>query len=129
MEMHLYDGVFVRTWKDWTICLILMASCVNLGCEALLIGGVATAGYKLGTDQKTLSETVDDSRITGSIKTRLMEDRNVQALNVDVDTHLGEVSLTGFVRSQEEIDRAVIIAKGVRGVKKVTSLLKTRPPE
>ena len=108
------------------IILVLMIALASMGCEALLIGGVATAGYKLGTDQKTLAETVDDSKTTGTVKTRLIEDRHVRALNIDVDTHLGEVILTGFVRSQEEAERAATIAKGAPGVKKVVSLLKVR---
>ncbi len=112
--------------KEFLIVFMILASLVLSGCEVLLIGGAVAVGYKLGTDQKTVGEAFDDSMITASIKTRLMEDRQVRALNVDVDTNLGEVTLSGFVRSKEEIDRAVIISKGVRGVNKVVSLLKVR---
>ncbi len=115
--------------KRFLLCTLLLASFPMSGCEFLLIGGAATAGYQLGTDQKTVSEAFDDTVITSSVKTRLMEDRQVRALAIDVDTHLGEVSLSGYLRSQEEIDRAVIIAKGVPGVKRVTSLLHIRAPE
>jgi hyperosmotically inducible protein len=109
--------------------LLYLLLILNSGCELLLIGGAATAGYKLSTDEKTVSESLDDAVVTSSVKTRLIEDRQVRALNIDVDTHLGEVTLTGYVRSPEEIDRAVIIAKGAPGVKKVTSLLKVRSLE
>lgn len=108
---------------------LLLAAVPLSGCEFLLIGGAATAGYKLSTDQKTVSEALDDSVITGSVKTRLMEDRQVRSLAIDVDTHLGEVTLSGYLRSEDEIDRAVIITKGVPGVKKVVSLLRVRPYE
>ncbi|PIS38289.1 MAG: hypothetical protein CO150_08975 [Nitrospirae bacterium CG_4_9_14_3_um_filter_53_35] len=106
--------------------LILLISFLTMGCEALLIGGAATAGYKMGTDQKTIPEAFDDSLITASIKTRLLQDPYIRALNIDVDTNLGEVTLSGYVRSQDEIDRAMTIARGVSGVKGVTSLLKVR---
>jgi osmotically-inducible protein OsmY len=53
----------------------------------------------------------------------------VRSMSIDVDTNLGEVTLLGYVRSQEEIDRAVIIAKGVPGVTKVMSLLRVRTTE
>jgi hyperosmotically inducible protein len=112
------------------LCTLMIAvACVTGGCELFLIGGAATAGYKLSTDQKTVSEAFDDSVITGSVKTRLMEDRMVRSMSIDVDTNLGEVTLLGYVRSQEEIDRAVIIAKGVPGVTKVMSLLRVRTTE
>jgi len=96
------------------------------GCEVLLVGGAAGAGYKIGTDQKSVGETLGDATITATIKMRLLQDKEVHGLNIDVDTNLGEVTLSGYVQSEEEIRRAVIIAKGVRGVKKVTNLLKVR---
>lgn len=108
------------------IVLILFISFLTYGCEVLLIGGAATAGYKLGTDQKTIPESMDDSMITASVKTRLIQDPYVRALSIDVDTNLGEVTLSGYVRSQEEIDRAITLAKGVSGVKSLKSFLKVR---
>jgi hyperosmotically inducible protein len=110
------------------VLVILLSALVFMagGCEVLLIGGAATAGYKLGTDEKTISESADDALITSTIKTRLLQDKYVHALNIDVDTNLGEVTLNGMVESQEEANRAVTIAKGVKGVKKVVSLLKVR---
>ncbi|MEK6777762.1 MAG: BON domain-containing protein [bacterium] len=108
------------------IVLILLISFLTYGCEALLIGAAATAGYKIGTDQKTISESMNDSMITASIKTRLLQDPYVRALSIDVDTNLGEVTLSGYVRSQEEIDRAITLARGVNGVKDLKSFLKVR---
>lgn len=119
----------MRGYRGYFLGFLLVSSLLLAGCQVLLLGGAATAGYKLGTDEKTVSESIDDLVITSAIKTRLIEDRYVRALNIDVDTNLGEVTLSGYVRSQEEIDRAVTIAKGVRGVKKVTSLLKVRSAE
>jgi hyperosmotically inducible protein len=112
--------------KGFLIVFMVLAPLVLSGCEILLIGGAAATGYKLGTDQKTVGEAFDDSMITASVKTRLVEDKQIRALNIDVDTNLGEVTLSGFARSKEEIDRAVIISKGVNGVNKVVSLLKVR---
>ncbi len=116
--MRLSNGVLVAS----LLAALLMAS----GCEVLLLGGAAVTGYKMGTDEKSVSEVVDDSAITASVKTRLIQDAQVRALNIDVDTNLGEVTLSGYVRSQAEIDRAVIIAKGVQGVRRVTPFLKVR---
>jgi len=103
-----------------------IAALMTTGCELLLIGGAATAGYKIGTDEKTISESAEDLRITSMVKGKLLEDPHVHALNIDVDTNLAEVTLNGYLGSQDEINRAVTIAKGVTGVKKVISLLKVR---
>ncbi len=116
----------MSSWRTWIIAGVCAASLMTTGCELLLIGGAATAGYKIGTDEKTISESAEDIRITSLVKTRLLEDQEVHALNIDVDTNLSEVTLNGYVRSQQEIHRAVTIAKGVTGVKKVISLLKVR---
>lgn len=117
------------SWRNWLILGVCAAVLMATGCEVLLIGGAATAGYKIGTGEKTLTETAEDVRITSVVKTRLLQDKYVHALNIDVDTDLSEVTLGGYVRSQEEIHRAITIAKGVEGVKKVISLLKVRPAQ
>ncbi len=116
----------MSSWKKWLVAGVSAAALMTTGCEVLLIGGAATAGYKVGTGEKTLAETAEDARITSMVKTRLLQDKYVHALNIDVDTNLSEVTLNGYVRSQDEIHRAVTIAKGVKGVKKVVSLLKVR---
>ncbi len=119
----------MSSWRKWLVAGLSAAALMTTGCEILLIGGAATAGYKVGTGEKTISESAEDARITSSVKTRLFQDRHVHALNIDVDTNLSEVTLNGTVGSQDEIHRAVTIAKGVNGVKKVISLLKVRPAQ
>ncbi len=43
--------------------------------------------------------------------------------DINVDTHLGEVTLRGYVKSEAIIGEAMSTAKKVKGVKKVKSLL------
>ena len=47
---------------------------------------------------------------------------------IDVDTKNGVVTLTGTVESQAEADKAVSVAKGIRGVTNVKSKLKVGSP-
>lgn len=68
---------------------------------------------------RTLGEHIDDATITLSVKTRLLEDPQVKGLRIDVDTREGVVYLTGRVRSQEESDRAVEVARTTEHVKDV----------
>lgn len=68
---------------------------------------------------RTLGEHIDDATITLAVKTRLLEDPQVKGTKIDVDTREGVVFLTGSVRSQEESDRAVEVARATQHVKDV----------
>jgi hyperosmotically inducible protein len=68
---------------------------------------------------RTLGAHIDDATITAAVKTRLLDDPQVKGLRIDVDTREGVVFLTGSVRSQEESDKAVEIARGTQHVKDV----------
>ena len=62
---------------------------------------------------------VTDAWITGKVKSTLLLTRNVDGLDINVDTKDGVVSLKGEVDSAAERDRAVELASTIRGVKKV----------
>jgi hyperosmotically inducible protein len=72
---------------------------------------------------RSVGEHVDDAVITASVKTRLLDDPLVKGLKIDVDTRSGVVFLTGNVRSQEELDRAVEVARATDHVKDVKANL------
>jgi hyperosmotically inducible protein len=64
-----------------------------------------------------------DPAITTAVKTRLVADTLVQARKIDVDTREGVVTLTGEVRSAEERDKALQLARDTTGVKTVVDKL------
>jgi osmotically-inducible protein OsmY len=64
-------------------------------------------------------EYVDDSLITSKVKAAFAADPAVKATQVNVETFKGTVQLSGFVDSRESADKAVEIARGVKGVKAV----------
>lgn len=66
---------------------------------------------------------VSDARVTSETKLKFAADDTVKALNIDVDTNNGVVTLRGTVNSKEELNQAVRLAKSVDGVKKVISEL------
>ena len=68
-------------------------------------------------------EALGDARITSEVKLKFAADDTVKALNIDVDTDNGVVSLNGTVNSKKELDQAIRLAKAVDGVKKVKSNL------
>jgi osmotically-inducible protein OsmY len=76
--------------------------------------GCASTAKKEGT-----GEYVDDSVITTKVKTAIFNDSALKVNEINVETFKGVVQLSGFVRSQADIDKAVEVARGVAGVKSV----------
>lgn len=64
-------------------------------------------------------EYIDDSVITGKVKAAFAADPTVKATQVQVETFKGTVQLSGFVDSRESAQKAVEIARSVKGVKDV----------
>ena len=64
----------------------------------------------------TVGNKVDDSIVTGKVKAALIADEAIKSTDIAVVTRKGEVQLSGFVNSQTQIDRALLVAKSVEGV-------------
>jgi osmotically-inducible protein OsmY len=62
---------------------------------------------------------VDDSVITTKVKSLLAEDDFLKSFQISVETYKGIVQLSGFVNSQQAVDKASQIANSVKGVKSV----------
>lgn len=77
------------------------------------------------TDSKTLA-SLNDSKITTIVKTRLLMDTNVSGTDIDVTTNDNTVTLKGTVKSDAEHDLALAIAKNTDDVKKVVDELKVK---
>ena len=78
---------------------------------------------------KSIGETIDDATITTRVKTALLNDKDVAGLKIDVDTTLGVVTMSGVVRSRNEEQRAIQLARGIPGVKDVRSTLQVNPSQ
>ena len=76
---------------------------------------------------RTMGTTVDDAVITSSVKSSLIADDLVDAFEIEVDTYRSTVMLSGFVETQNQIERAVEIAKKTEGVQKVVNKLAIKP--
>ena len=68
---------------------------------------------------ESTGEYVDDSVITTKVKALLAEDDFLKSFQIGVETFKGRVQLSGFVNSQDAVNRAVQIARGVGGVRSV----------
>ena len=78
-----------------------------------LVGCAATPTHE------STGQYVDDSVITTRVKAEFIKDPALKVAEINVETFKGVVQLSGFVKSQEAISRAVDVARNVSGVKSV----------
>src|SRR5512144_1391131 len=95
----------------------------NITRKLTMIAGalfIATALGCASTSQREgTGEYVDDTVIPGKVKTAIFEEPTLKSAEINVETFKGVVQLSGFVSSQASADSAVMVAKGVSGVKSV----------
>ena len=88
-----------------------------------------TKGVKEVMSEVTIAKVnrnyLSDMILATRIKSKLMMDNKVTALNIDIEVYNKEVYLLGHTNSNEEIRHAAKIASKVSGVRKVVSYLRT----
>ncbi len=87
-------------------------------------------GEGLATDAKDAKVAVDNGLLTGKIKSALQTAQGLDSTSLDVDSNTKSqvITLNGSVPTQEQLDRAVSIAKGVGGPEyRVVNNLKVVP--
>lgn len=108
------------------ILLAVVAAGALSGCAAALIGGAAAGGYYAGKDERTASQIARDGAITSEVKSKMIADREVKALDVNVDTRDNVVILRGTVRTTAQRAAAERVARSAKGVKSVRNEIKVR---
>lgn len=71
--------------------------------------------------QESTGEYLDDAVITTKVKAAIFNEPSLKASEIKVVTYKGAVQLSGFVSSAEDRDKAVEVAKTVKGVKSVNN--------
>lgn len=104
------------------IALLVVLGAGFTACTATKNAGTAVSEGTREAAEKT-GEVITDASITAAVKMKMADDETVKASNIDVDTKDGVVTLTGFVSSQAERDKAIDLARSVDGVKNVQARL------
>ena len=73
--------------------------------------------------QSSTGEYIDDSVITTKVKALLAEDNFLKSFKISVETYKGTVQLSGFVNSQNAVEKAREITRSVKGVRSVRNNL------
>ena len=79
----------------------------------------AQVGQKTAEAAKVAQEAITDGSLTAKIKAKMALDDTVKALDLNIDTVDGVVTVSGKVRTAAEHDRAIALARETNGVKRV----------
>ena len=99
---------------------------VVIHCLLLLMLTAGFVACASTSKQESAGEYVDDSVITTKVKSLLAGDDFLKSFRIGVETYKGVVQLSGFVDSQMAVDKAVQIARSVKGVSSVKNSLVVR---
>ncbi len=88
---------------------------------------VTLPGCAVMRGQETVGSYVDDATITTQVKAKMVENKQVDAGAIKVETLNGTVMLSGFAKNETERATAERIARDVNGVKSVRNQLVIRP--
>src|SRR5262249_19221749 len=91
---------------------------------AFLVLGLAACQSVTG---ETAGENIDDTTITTAVKAKLAGEKATTLTKIGVETNLRVVHLTGVVTSDELRQRAVELARSVKGVRAVKNDIEVRP--
>ena len=108
------------------LALTLSLLALSLPASAAFAQG-ATPKSEQDRPTTEAGEAITDSWITTKVKADLLTTDGVAGTDINVDTKEGVVTLKGNVKSKAEADKAVSVARGIKGVTKVESKLTVSP--
>ena len=71
-------------------------------------------------------EYIDDTVITTKVKAAVLNEPTLKSSEINVETFKGRVQLSGFVNSRADIDKAVMLARDVKGVTSVANDMRVK---
>ncbi len=87
---------------------------------------VSVVGCASTSKQEGTGEYVDDAVITTKVKAAIFNEPTLKSTEINVETFKGTVQLSGFVNSQADINKAVEVARSVKGVVSVKNNMKLK---
>lgn len=86
-------------------------------------------GEKMDHAMATADNFMDDSIITTKVKAELLSNESIESGDISVETEKGMVTLSGFVKSQDQVKRALDVTEKVEGVRSVSDKLNVKGEE
>jgi osmotically-inducible protein OsmY len=97
---------------------------------AALLAAVSLAalpGCAVTRGQESVGAYIDDSAITTAVKARFVDNKDVDASAISVETLNGTVMLSGFAKNSTERSTAESLTMKVNGVRSVKNTIAVRP--
>ena len=98
----------------------------TLAAVVAAVALLSATGCAVTRGQESVGAYIDDSAITTAVKARLVENTDVDAAAISVETMKGTVMLSGFAKNQREKDTAQSLTWKVNGVKAVKNEIAVR---
>ena len=98
-----------------------LATAVFTGALAFAMVGCAS-----GPQKESAGEYVDDSVITAKVKASIFNEPTLKSTEINVETFKGDVQLSGFVAQPGDAQRAVEVARSVKGVVSVKNDIRVK---
>lgn len=90
--------------------------------------GVVSVRNEIAVHPSTSMGTkLDDTMLVSKVKAALIDAKDVKSGQINVEARGGIVQLGGFVTGTAMRDRAIAVAKGVKGVKRVDDAMFVKP--
>ncbi|MEO3677753.1 BON domain-containing protein [Rheinheimera sp. FR7-31] len=103
----------MKTRNIYALCFFSLLSLILMGCGA--------TSTREGT-----GEYIDDTVITTKVKAAILNTASLKVSEINVETFKGAVQLSGFVSSQDDINTAMRVARGVTGVTAVKNAMRVK---
>lgn len=103
-----------------------MVTRTTLAALAASFALITMSGCAVTRDQSSVGAYIDDTAITTSVKARFVDNKDVDASSISVETLNGTVMLSGFAKNSTEKVRAEEITRAVKGVKSVKNEIAVR---
>ncbi len=87
---------------------------------------VSVVGCASTSKSEGTGEYVDDAVLTTKVKAAIFNEPTLKSSEINVETYKGTVQLSGFVNSQADINKAVDVARSVKGVVSVKNSMKLK---
>jgi hyperosmotically inducible protein len=88
---------------------------------------ITASGCAVTRGQESVGAYVDDTAVTTAVKARFVDNKDVDASAISVETLNGTVMLSGFAKNSSEKTNAETLAWKVKGVKAVKNEIAVRP--
>lgn len=103
--------------------MIMLKRFSALFIVALMVSALGCAGT---SEKQTVGAYADDSWITTKVKAEIFNEPTLKVTQINVETYQSVVQLSGFVDSTASMNKAVALARGVKGVSSVKNDMRLR---